>query len=328
MVGSADIIVSGLALPILGFTGTFLVPIHFSKKNRTFDIPEGKVREIHRDGMNGTFAYKNGVPVLTIENGDNPTEAGKTYGFLVARELSKFLGPARFLNYSVGAATGAGVPRPEKVPHVIEEMKAKLQEQYPAMLEKLEGVVAGYNQWCDENGQPGKKIGLDELLLFHMIPERCHFNFDGTEKELSDTSTVGCTSIATKDAVHGTVFASNTDWESYGILGALSICVVEKSATGRSKVGFTLAGLCGILSGTNSDGVVVRMNVASHSTKEIEGIPALFFNDYLLTHCSSREEAVQIVERSEVVRLLGAYHLTVGDREGASIFHLFQSEYD
>src|SRR5262249_4481087 len=148
---------------------------------------------------------------------------------VTAKETSEILGKFRFIIHDVAKLIGMGIPKAEKIPKLIEAAKAKIPQSF---LDELSGAVEGYNQWCDDN-HVSKKTTLEELILFHLIPEQCHLHFNYMDhKPAEPRSTVGCTALMTKDQEHGIIFGRNLDWNSCGFMGNTTLCIKRVFSNG------------------------------------------------------------------------------------------------
>src|SRR5262249_39744858 len=135
-------------------------------------------RSVNRpeEGLVGELKYVGDLPTLRIQ-GDDPKICGKSYGYLVAKEMSGLIRSFRILIFKVGPIFGFCMPKPEKVPHHLDKIKEQIKDNFPEYLEEIKGFVEGYNLWCREN-RVNRLITVDELLMYHLIPEAMQFRFD------------------------------------------------------------------------------------------------------------------------------------------------------
>jgi len=316
IIGSLDVLICLVALRLLGFI-SYIIPPHHSMTHHVYE--ERKIN-CPNEHMLGELKYVNHVPILTIENAENRLAAGKTFGYLTAKQIFHLVDEFRYLLHDFGHYFGKGMPRAREVPEVIQAIKEHIPQEY---LQELEGFVVGCKIWCREHGKDDKGITVDELLLYHLIPERCHFNLQTVAQGMQRVSKVGCTVLMAKDKEHGMTLGRNLDWESYGLIGTHSLVVTRKKSNGDATTDVTVPGILGTFSGMNSAGLCVAMNVVPANTFLVKGMPALFFNRYCLEHYQTVKEAQAFIE-SRKSDPLGPYHLTLVDPEDAYIYSLFQ----
>lgn len=271
----------------------------------------------------GALYYEGDVPVLTLEGGD-PFRAGKAQGYLCGDGISRIT-----KRFNLVLHTLAGRPRADQLPETMKKLKEQIPERY---LREIEGIVEGYNDWAKEQNwwAFAASLTVDDLLLMHLMPDSIHFKpsrfEDSVVTETEQDVKVGCTAIVETDPEKGVVFARNMDWPSFGISGAYSLVINRKGSDGHySSVEVGVPGFAGTLTGMNSEGFSLGMNVCSGETTEIRGMPAPFYNRACLESCRSVEEAERFFDSRAP---LGDYHLTIADAEKAISVHFYQAEGD
>lgn len=301
-VGGAILVVAAtaalLALDIL-------IPPHHDMSEHVF--PEAEF-------AGGKLYYEGDVPILSLDM-DNPFEAGKAQGYLCGDAINRVVSRFDLLLHTL-----AGRPRADQLPKTMEEMRKVIPEEY---LKEMEGLAEGYNKWVEEQlfSCMHKKITADDILLLHLLPDGLHFapqEFEeGKPKEAGALPLAACTSIVDEDLV----FARNMDWPSFGIAGTYTLVIHRKHKDKHSTVEVAPPGFVGAITGMNSAGLALSMNVCNGETNEIRGMPAVFHNRYALEHCST----VGDVERLQSGPL-GPYHMTVADSKEAIAIHFYQAE--
>lgn len=311
VIGGLVATISAVALKFLDIA---LSP-HHDMKNHTFKTGSYGV---------GKLYYQGDVPILELQS-DDSYKAGEAHGFLLAPYLSKMYQRLQFVS-KLGH-----MPTASQLPNVLENIKKTIPEAY---LKEMQGMVDGYNKWGQSKFIKEKKITLDDLLLFHLMPDQTHFNPKLHESMLKnqapDTSAqpnnilpvVGCTVVIDRDEKEGLTFGRNMDWPSFGIFGSHTIGINRKYKDGRlSTFEIGIIGMSGTLTGMNEKGLSISMNVCSNNTKRIEGMPALFYNRMCLESCQNVDEVEARVKEQAP---LGAYHLSTADANQARSFHFFQ----
>lgn len=308
----------GLGAALLALTGTLftlaaavslfaldaLAPPHHDMKKHLY--PPGQC-----DG--GKLEYEGDLPILTLDAAD-PFTAGKAHGYLAGigiHELSK--------SFSFALHTILRRPRPERISHIIEPLKQQIPPQY---LREMEGVVEGYNKWCDEHRRyRPRKMTLDEMILFHHMPDSVHFSTGGYHRKIRPL--LGCAAIAGIDAQKGPILARNLDWRSLNKAGKYALVIHRKQQQNGaySIVEVSEPGFVGTLTGMNERGLSLGMNVCLGETKEVQGMPAVIFNRFCLETCGDLPAVRAFVETHTP---LGPYHLTVADPQDVQSFHFHQ----
>lgn len=275
--------------------------------------------------------YQGDVPILEIQS-DNPHEAGFAHGYLLGSALQQLIEQFDVLHLIDGMSAGS-------VARTIDQIRQKIPSEY---LEEMKGIVEGVNKWRREhNWIDRREVTVHELILFHLMPDMCHFDpkeveaassskpqgrqTSSAKKKKSPRKPLACTVVIDRDQDRGITFGRNLDWPSYGIglLGTLSLVINRKYATqGRhstAEVGFP--GLVGTFTGMNDEGLSLAMNVCDGSTKQVRGIPAAFFNRLCLEQ-ARRVDDLAVILKTQTP--LGAFHLNVADKESAKAFHFYQ----
>ncbi|MBA3722830.1 MAG: hypothetical protein H0W88_10590 [Parachlamydiaceae bacterium] len=280
----------------------------------------------------GKLYYQGDVPVLELQS-DDSRQAGVAHGYLMGSYINKIFNRIKFITcFSVH------FPEAKNVPKALEEIRETLPPEY---IEELNGVVEGFNTWAKENSI-WRKITMDDLLLMHLMPDSLHFKpteanhyagrlklnrkYEPIQEEKGDRklNPIGCSVVIDKDDGEGFTFGRNMDWMSLGLFGTYTLMINRKykdKKLSTAEIGFP--GFVGTLTGMNSKGLSLSMNVSIGRTRFITGMPAVFFNRYCL------ENSNNVTEVGEKVNLrppLGSYHLSVADQNEAQAFHLFQRE--
>lgn len=309
--GVAILVATGISHYALGLL-KIVVPPHHDMKTHIFK--PGKCE-------GGELSYEGDVPILSLES-DNPYKAGKAHGYLCGEQISRIT--ERFQSFLPSL-------RASEAPKAAEAIKKILP---PHLLAEMEGMVAGYNQWVSEQPfwRASHKLTLEDVILVHVIPDQYSFDPLAYEKKGGDAGpvktprlAVACSSIVERDREKGVVFARNMDCISLGLAGSHSLIIHRKHSLGKhSTVEVGLAGFVGTLTGMNSEGLSLAMNICESFTVATEpprGMPAAIYNRLCLETCSTVDEVAQFTQRHSP---LGAYHLTATDKEEALAFHFYQ----
>lgn len=289
------------------FAHELLVPLHHDMKTHAYSPAKCEGGELY---------YENDVPILSIAS-DDPFKAGKAQGYLCGDAISRLSRRFNFMLHTLMKN-----PRAEELPQLMKELRQVIPADY---LREVEGLVSGYNQWVDEQ-YPWKfaqKLSVDDALLFHLVPDSLHFQPQRDEKASQQQQIAACSAIVNEES-DGLTFARNMDWMSLGLAGTYSLVIHRKHTNGlRSTVEVGIPGTVGTLTGMNDRGLCAAMNVCGGETREVQGMPAVFYNRYCLEHFGTVPE----VEKFTSEELpLGAYHLTAVDPNQAQSFHFYQSE--
>lgn len=305
--GTFLISVSSLALYLLDIC----VPPHHDMK-----------RHVYRPGQceGGRLYYEGDVPILTLDSKD-PFIAGKAHGYLCGDAISRLS-----KRFGIALHTLAKQPRAKQLPNTIAATKKWIPEKF---LHEMEGIVVGYNQWAQE--QYGwrfpNKLTLEDVILLHLIPDSIHFQpwlfeqippIDGEPQQL----VFACSTLVDEDSKKGIVCARNMDWPSFGLAGTLSLVIHRINEDNLHTVEVGLPSFVGTLTGMNSHGLCVAMNVCLGHTEEVRGPPASLFNRACLEKCGSLNDVDGFISEQSP---LGPYHLTVVDQKGAKAIHFYQS---
>lgn len=297
---------------IWGMVG-LVVPPHHEMRNHTFKPASHGAARLY---------YQGEIPILELDYED-PKKAGIAHGYLLGKYVH------RIMKAFDHARTFVHIPNGEELrgkPDLLEGLRRAIPKEY---LEEMEGVVEGYNQWALEGKLfKAKTITLEDLLIFHLMPDSLHFSLQRVEKGVADcplktAPTPACTAVIDKDPHEGIVFGRNMDWPSFGLFGSHSLVINRKHRNGKlSTVEVGLPGFVGTLTGMNSSGTSLAMNVAIGQTDKVRGMPAAFFNRHCLENCSNIESIQNKVRERPP---LGPYHLSTADQTGAKAFHLYQA---
>jgi hypothetical protein len=283
------------------------------------DMKKHVYQEGECDG--GRLFYENDVPILTLDS-DDSFKAGKAHGYLCGNAISCLL-----KRYELVLNTLAKQSRANQLPHSLAAIRQSIPPKY---LREMEGLVEGFNRWAQEQywWQSPKKLSVDDVLLFHLIPDSLHFQPAMFERRFAEDmgmkeQAVACTAIVDQDPQRGFVFARNMDWPSFGLSGAYSIVMNRKHANGlRNTVEVAVPGFIGTITGMNDQGLALAMNVCVGTTSEIRGMPASLYNRACLEECPTVGDVEGFVQKQAP---LGSYHLTVSDRNRAESIHFYQS---
>jgi len=194
-------------------------------------------------------------------------------------------------------------------------------------LREMEGLVEGYRQWAQKHFFATRlDMSVDDVILANLLPEMCHFLPKEAENAAAPPTKrrrVACSAVIEKDPVRGFVFARNMDWPSLRMAGSHSLVVRRKHSNGLlDTIEVGLPGIIGTITGMNSKGLSLAMNVCSGETTEVQGLPSTLYNRLCLERC----ESVEALKRfSQVNDPLGPYHLSAADRHEACSLHFFQS---
>lgn len=282
-------------------------PPHHDMKNHVY------TEKIYESGR---LYYDGDVPILTLDCSD-PFKAGKAQGYLCGEAICHLAKRISFILHMLGIQ-----PKSDKLPKTIAAMREVIPSKY---LSEIEGLVAGYNEWAKEQHwwKLAKKLTVDEVLLFHLIPDSIHFQpkvFEHRLEHMKPMAAVACSVIVDKDSKGRLVFARNLDWPSFG-LGRDGL-VISRQCAEYSTVDIAVPGFVGALTGMNDRGLLLAMNVCEGDTEEVRGMPAVFYNRACLEECGNLQDVENFVRKKSP---LGAYHLTVADRKGAESIHFYQS---
>lgn len=308
-------LVSGVSYRVLDI----LAPPHHSMSNHLFQPAVYGA---------GRLYYQGDIPILELKS-DDPYQAGVAHGFLMGAYLDRILKQFDLINRL------AYLPQPDQTRETLNAIRQTLPVEY---LNELQGIVDGFNQWSKENAWfKARVVTLDDLLLFHLMPDKLHFSpasFEARLKRRADKQqsslktqnnlipVLGCTVVIDEDKQEGLTFGRNMDWPTFGIFGTYSLMINRKYTSQRlSTVEVGFPGLAGTLTGMNSKGFSLSMNVCSGQTQAIHGMPAAFFNRLCLETCQSVKDVEEKIKKKTP---LGSYHLSVADANAAQSFHLFQ----
>jgi hypothetical protein len=301
--------------------GKYLQPHNMS----SHAFKEGEYKE---DGIvYGKLSYEGHVPILTLPDMTKPFLAGKAQGYLMGSAL------ATVRNRFETEDRNANRPTAAEMPDMLAEIRENIPKPY---VEEMEGLVEGYNKWVNEQSRlcRPKEMTFNDLLLFHLMPDSLQFDpgyahDTRTMEEGVDPATpqpspkLGCTVVVAGSKEKGLTFARNMDWPSYGVAGTNSL-IINRKGRGYDTAEVSMPGLVGTLTGMNSQGLSLALNVCSRLGSEdpvvkIDGVPAVFFNRQCLESCATVDEVSKLQDDLPV---LGKYHLTVADKDGARAFQM------
>ena len=261
--------------------------------------------------------YQGDIPILELQS-DDPYQAGFDHGYLLGEYISQMLSRLNLIKHFTL------IPKAEQLPETLKAIRQTIPQEY---LEELQGIVDGYNERPSGyfNFFERKKITLDDLILFHLMPDSIHFSPLRIEKKLEFKKAfgLGCTVVIDRDEEKGITFGRNMDWISFGMFGKCSLIINRKynqqNKLSTAEIG--LPGFVGTLTGMNENGVSIAMNVAEGNTNSVEGMPAAFYNRMVLENCQTVDAVEQKIKTQPT---LGIYHLSVADSESAKSIHFYQ----
>ena len=317
--------ITGLLLALASSVALFaldlIVPPHHDMKNHVYKSKQCE---------GGRLYYEGDVPILSLDS-DDPFKAGKAHGYLCGEAINRLS-----KRFDLVLHTLARRPRANQLPNTLAAMRELIPAEY---LREMEGLVAGYNQWAQEQHwwQFPKKLTVDDALLFHLIPDSLNFQAgpfepaltkalaEAEQAPISEDQAVACSAIVERDTQTGFIFARNMDWPSFGLAGAYSLVINRKHANELlNTVEVGVPGFVGTLTGMNSQGLSLAMNVCSGGrTMALRGMPASLYNRACLEQCRTVNDVEEFTRNQSP---LGAYHLTVADRERAESIHFYQSD--
>ena len=267
--------------------------------------------------------YKNDVPVLKIKVKD-PFDVGFVQGYHLQKNIRDII-----KNWSLAIQRLPSfmpflhdTPYSHEVENLLEEVKKKIPEKY---IKEMEGLVEGYNKKIDEKSYifKEKKLTLNDVILFHLEPDIRHIKHKELEKKLQGAA--ACSTLVAKDRKNGIVFAHNTDWPSFSVIGPNSIVISKKSPFNDAMVAHvTVPGLvAGSLMALNALGLAVCMNICNGETKKVDGMPNGIFTRYVI---DSSKDVAQVYKRISNKNSLGPYHLIAADKNNAQAFFIQQGD--
>lgn len=288
-----------------------LVPPHYDMSTHVYSPGQCEGGRLYYDGD---------IPILSLDS-DDPFKAGKAHGYLCGDAISRLS-----KRFGLVLHTLAGRPRASRLPNTLALIRNVIPQEY---LREIEGLVEGYNEWAKEQSwwQFPNSLTVDDALLFHLMPDSLHFDpsvlEEGVKEGTFNELAFGCSAVVDHDPQKGFIFARNMDWPSFGLSGAYTLIINRKHANELlSTVEVGVPGLIGTLTGMNSQGLAIAMNVCSGNTKNIRGLPAVLYNRACLEKCATVEDIEEFIENESP---LGSYHLTAVDKEGAEAIHFYQS---
>ncbi len=290
-----------------------LVPIRHDMAQHVFQ--EGK-------RGNAELKYEGDLPVLTLSPSDDPESLGRDYGYLLGIPLQKFLEKWESFLWVV-------IPSPAKAPQLCKNLKTVIPKTY---LKEMEGITEGFNEKMQEIGSP-KRLTLDQLLLFHLVPDLLHSQPKGLEgilnsgKQQESNSSVplppfGCTTILDYDENGHVVFGRNMDWPSLSVTGTYTF-MLRRQYKDKSILEIGTPGLVGTGTAMNSKGLALAMNVCKGETQNAKGLPACIFNRMCIEECDNIDQLNAFIQGNS---LMGPYHLSSADSNNAQAFHFYQGE--
>ncbi len=285
--------------------------------------------------VGGNLSYEGKTPVLTL-TAESPEAAGYAHGYLLADTINQLIRAVTSDILSTVELPFGMKPDWSTLSTFLDQHKlTQLWNQIPKGYQKeIDGVINGFNKRLEEGAFEGQKLTRNEVVLFHLLPDKQHFDvFDQLATVRGAITGVvsgifkkifGCTTVIGGNKETGPIFGRNLDWPSYGCLGDASMIVKRRSfQTGKQIVELSFAGFIGTLTGMNEDGLCLAMNVCDGETKKIKGVLAAFYNREILETCATAAKVAEFISEKKP---LGPYHLTVADPEKAATHHLMQGD--
>jgi hypothetical protein len=267
----------------------------------------------------GRLYYEGDIPILSLTS-DDPRTVGTAHGYLCGEAISCLVRKFDFVLHTI-----VGKPRAKDLLQTLAALRRLIPADY---LLEMEGLVDGYHRWCNEQHwwTFPKKFTLDEALLMHLLPDSGHLNPQSHEMNVAQpsvaTAAVACSAIIDQNEDGTMVFARNMDWPSLGVTGTFSMVINRKHSDGRpNTVEVGIPGFIGTLTGMNSHGLSLAMNVCAGWTPSLTEMPSIFYNRCCLEQCHTVEEVHDFITRHDPV---GPYHLTVADATHGTSFHMMQ----
>lgn len=345
ILGIAAVVAAPVAFPVIGASviaiavaGSLIALVAYlalTKLHLMYPTAHSMQSHIFKPGTHGAgrLYYQGDIPILELKC-DDPYKAGEAHGYLLGNHLNRILKRLDVINAS--SYNPNPLPTAREVPNVLKALRKHIPQEY---LTEMQGIADGYNKWLGEGFLHfGRKIAVDDLILVHMMPDLLHFQSRYQEyreqpiparppvpqTQQAPALVLGCTVAIDKDDKEGFVFGRNMDWPSFDIFGASSLIINRRNSGGKqSTVEVGMPGFAGTLTGMNKEGLSLAMNVCGGRTQEIAGMPAAFYNRYMLENCKSVDDVTNKVTQQSP---LGFYHLSVADSNQAKGFHFFQGE--
>ncbi len=251
--------------------------------------------------LSSSLYYDGEIPILSLDMSD-PFLAGKAHGYLCGSAI-----------HEITKSVNATLEKPPEAvrSQILDKVRNEISYDLESYLLELDGILAGYLEWVDEQPEEGisPQLTKDDLLLCQILPD--YFGLTNIRR-----AHVACTTIVEKEGPHGSVFVRNLDHDSFGTLGTYSL-IIQRNNT----VSIGMPCLVGILTGMNSAGLVLAMNTCTDAyVKKIQGLPAAIFCRQALEVNATVQELFQFAMRN---RPMVAFHLTSADRTGNGVAHEF-----
>ena len=303
-------VVIALAASIAFFALDYLAPPHHDMKIHAF---------IAAACEGGKLYYEGDIPILTLDSND-PYKAGKAQGYLCGNAIHQMHKECDFVLHTLLCR-----PRSHCLPRTLAQIRQTIPTEY---LREMQGLVEGYQQWANEHASESPKtLTLDDILLFHLLPDALHFKPDSFENQCIGSTieplAVSCTAIVGKTPQNDFQFVRNLDWPSLGKIGAYSLVINRKYTKDRqSTIEVGIPGFIGTLTGMNDQGFCVAQNACTGISETIRGMPTALYTRACLEHCRTVKEAEHFSQHHDP---LGPYHLITADQNRAQSFHFYQS---
>lgn len=268
----------------------------------------------------GRLYYRGEIPVLEF-SGSDPKSWGYAHGYILGAEIQLLK-----KNLDLAVHTLLRLPRAPNLQNVLREIRKQIPQEY---LLEIQGMVEGYNAWGikEKSKQGSFPITEDDILLMHLIPDSKHFHPKDCEalwqnipeERQAEERQVACTSLLDRDDQGNVIFGRNMDWCPFGEAGSKSLVMVWKES-GVAVLG--VPGMIGAVTGWNRHNLALAMNVCPGTTEEARGMPAIFFNRYVLEFSGNVAEAKELAQRG--IQPLGPYHMTMADAKEGSCISFYQ----
>lgn len=331
ILGAAAIAVLPLSLPVLGIaiavsiaaagaiamlasTVSWLFLKYVTCKKH--DIKDHVFDKVAKDTSCQPWArvyYKGDIPILEMDC-DNSYMDGFTHGRLLGVHIHKLKN-----NLDLAIHGLMRQPKAKELPKTLKNIWETIPQH---MQEEMTGLAEGFNAWANKN-KVKAKLTTDDVLLMHLIPDSKHFQPKRMENDLLGTP--ACTTMLYRSDKEGMVFGRNMDWCPFGEGGENSIVMVWKK---RGVAVLGTPGLIGAITGWNKHEECLAMNVcppeSTDPTKEVRGMPAIFYNRLVLEQTDSLKDVKEFTKKN---RPLGIYHMTVADKAGeGACFSFYQGK--
>lgn len=286
----------------------------------TYMIPSKHLMSTHiyteTSYLDSTLKYEGDLPVLSLKG--TPREKGLAQGYILGDQIYNFL-------KIWGAILWMVIPdrshAKELCDHLITSLSESNLEESRNLLEEMIGVVEGFNIKMVSSDRD-LRLTVDELLMFHLIPDSEHTYPIDLAKSLIPP--VGCSVVITNgQTAEEKLMLRLMDWPSFNIVKS-SLLYRRYGENGKIIHDVGIPGLVGTTTAMSNTGLALAMNVALGETKNPMGIPAIFINRILIERCNTVEEAEN---QLKTLSPIGPYHLSLVSANGETrTIHFYQGE--